>query len=105
MKYLITEQQYDNAIDKFISYQFEPHKEKTLKKHPDSMLWVKDKQVIAEIEESKFFWVKYEIFDIISNMFSLDYEETQEVIEYWLKKHYNLKLTPWSGWNYRLNLG
>ena len=88
MKYLITEQQYDNAIDKFISYQFEPHKEKTLKKHPDSMLWV-----------------KYEIFDIISNMFSLDYEETQEVIEYWLKKHYNLKLTPWSGWNYRLNLG
>jgi hypothetical protein len=55
--------------------------------------------VIAEIEKSKFFWVKYEIFDVISNMFSLGYEETQEVIKYWLKKHYNLKLTPWSGWN------
>ena len=95
MKYIITESQYNSAIDKFISYQFEPHEEKTSKEYPESIFWVKDKQVIVEIENSKIFWVKYEIFDIISDMFSLEYEGTQELIKHWLEEHYNLgSLTP-----------
>jgi hypothetical protein len=95
MKYIITESQYNSAIDKFISYQFEPHEEKTSKEYPNSKFWIKDKQVIVEIENSKIFWVKYEIFDIISDMFSLEYEGTQELIKHWLEEHYNLgSLTP-----------
>ena len=51
MKYIITENQYSNTIDKFISYQFEPHEEKRTKKHPKSLFWVKDGEIIAEIEK------------------------------------------------------
>jgi hypothetical protein len=102
MKYIITESQYNSAIDKFISYQFEPHEEKTSKEYPESIFWIKDGKVIAEIEKSKIFWVRYQNFDIISNMFSLEYEETQEVIKYWLEEHYNLgSLTPLHGLNQR----
>jgi hypothetical protein len=72
MKYIITESQYNKAIDKFITYHLEPHEEKTSKKYPDSIFWTN-----------------------ISIMFSLEYKETQEVIKYWLEEHYNLgSLTP-----------
>ena len=47
MKYIITESQYGNTIDKFITYQFEPHEEKRTKKHSESIFWVKDGEVIA----------------------------------------------------------
>ena len=95
MKYIITESQYNKAIDKFISYQFEPHEEKTSKKYPDSIFWTKNGRIIVEIENLKYFWVINDIWTNISSMFSLEYEETQEVIKYWLEEHYNLgSLTP-----------
>jgi uncharacterized membrane protein len=95
MKYIITESQYNKAIDRFISYQFEPHEENTSKKYPDSIFWTKNGRIIVEIENSEYFWVINEIWTNISSMFSLEYEETQEVIKYWLEEHYNLgSLTP-----------
>jgi hypothetical protein len=72
MKYIITESQYGNTIDKFISHQFEPHKEKRTKKHPESIFWVKDGEVIAEIEKSDYFWVSPQIWTNIMSMFSLE---------------------------------
>ena len=98
MKYIITESQYNKAIDKFITYQLEPHEEKTSKEYPNSIFWVKDNEVIAEIEKSEYFWIDYHIWDTISLMFSLEYEETQEVIKEWLEEHYKLgSLTPNDG--------
>ena len=95
MKYLITESQYNRAIDSFLTYQFKPHEEKTSKKYPNSVFWVKNGDVIAEIEKSKHFWVIDDIWDIISDMFSLGYDETQILIKRWLEEHYNLGgLTP-----------
>ena len=95
MKVIITEQQYNNAIDKFISYQFEPHEVRASKKYPDSVFWIKNGEVIAEIEKSKNFWVHYQIWPTISNMFLLEYDDTQSVIKYWLEEHYKLGgLTP-----------
>ena len=95
MKYIITESQYNKAIDKFITYQFEPHEEKTSNKFPNSIFWVKDGEVIAEIEKSKYFLVRDNIWNTISNMFSLEYDDTQSVIKNWLEEHYKLGgLTP-----------
>ena len=92
MKYVIKESQYGNIIDKFISHQFEPHKEK---RTAESIFWVKDGEVIAEILNSKYFWVSYQIWKNIMSMFSLEYDETQQVIKEWLKEHYKLGgLTP-----------
>ena len=98
MKYIITENQYSNTIDKFISYQFEPHEEKRTKKHPKSVFWVKDGEIIAEIEKSKDFFVSPQIWKNIMNMFSLEYVETQQVIKEWLEEHYKLGgLKPYEG--------
>ena len=95
MKYLIKESQYNNAIDKFISHQFEPHKEKRTKKYPESIFWVKDGEVIAEIKKSEYFWVLPQIWTNIMSMFSLEYDETHQVIKNWLEEHYGLgELTP-----------
>ena len=95
MKYVIKESQYNNAIDKFITYQFEPHEEKRTKKHPESIFWVKDGEVISEIEKSDYFWINPQIWMNIMNMFSLEYDETQQVIKDWLEEHYKLgELTP-----------
>jgi uncharacterized membrane protein len=95
MKYIITENQYNNTIDKFITYQLEPHEEKRTKKYPKSVFWVKDGAVIAEILQSKYFYVNYQIWRSISVMFSLENDETQQVIKEWLEEHYKLGgLTP-----------
>jgi hypothetical protein len=97
MKYIITESQYTNTIDKFITYLLEPHEEIRTKKFPDSIFWVKDGEVISEIEKPKYFWVKPKIWRSISSMLSLEYDETQEVIKDWLEEHYKLgELTPHS---------
>jgi hypothetical protein len=90
MKYIIKESQYNNAIDKFITYQLEPHEEKRTKKYPKSIFWVKDGAVIAEILQSKYFYVSYQIWRSISVMFSLENDETLQVIKDWLEEHYKL---------------
>ena len=95
MKYLIKESQYNNAIDKFMTYLLEPHEEKRTKKYPESVFWIKDGEVIVEIEKSKYFWVSPKIWRIIMSMFSLEDTETQQVIKDWLEEHYGLRgLTP-----------
>ncbi len=90
MKYIIKESQYNNAIDKFITYQLEPHEEIRTKKFPDSIFWVKDGEVITEIEKTNFFWVSNQIWRSISLMFSLKHTETQQVVKDWLEEHYKL---------------
>ena len=95
MKYIITESQYNNTIDKFITYKLEPHEEKKTKKYPGAIFWVKDGEVISEIENSEYFWVSPKIWRSIMNMFSLEPFETQQVIKDWLEEHYKLgELTP-----------
>jgi hypothetical protein len=105
MKYIITENQYNNTIDKFITYLLEPHEEKRTKKFPDSIFWIKDGKIIAEIENSKHFWVSHQIWEYINVMFSLEYTETQQVIKDWLEEHYKLGgLTP-SGVHWAIEYG
>ena len=95
MKVIITESQYNRAIDRFITYLLEPHEERTSEKYPESLFWVKGGEVIVEIENSAYFWLRRMIWDRISEMFGLDYAGTQSVIKVWLEQHYNLgELTP-----------
>ena len=90
MKYIITESQYGKTIDNFITNQLEPHEEKWTKKHSESIFWVKDGEVIAEIKKSEYFWVNRQIWMNINFMFSLEYDETKQVIKDWLEEHYKL---------------
>jgi hypothetical protein len=91
MKYIITESQHNKIIDKFITYQFEPHEEKRTKNKPDSIFWVKDDEVILEINDSSdYILVRPQIWEDIESMISLNYSETQQVIKDWLEEHYKL---------------
>jgi len=95
MKVIISESQYNRLIDNFITFLIEPHEVKTTKKYPNSIFWVKDGQIIAEIENSEYFWLHYKIWNEISIQFEFEFDETQLVIKSWLEQHYNLgELTP-----------
>ena len=95
MKYIITESQINKVIDKFITYQFEPHEVKKSSDYPDSIFWIKNGEIIAEINNTKYFWVESQIWNTISSMFSLEYSETQQVIKDWMEENYKLeRLTP-----------
>ena len=95
MKYIITESQYNKTIDKFITYQLEPHEVKKSSDYPDSIFWIKNGEIIAEINNTKYFWVESQIWKTISSMFSLEYSETQQVIKDWMEENYKLeRLTP-----------
>ena len=96
MKYIITEQQHNVVIDKFITFQLEPHEERFSKHYPDSTFWIKDGKLIAEVNKKyNHFYLGSEIWSTISIMFSLEDDETKKVVRKWLKEHYKLRgLTP-----------
>jgi hypothetical protein len=89
MKYIITEEQYDKVIDRFITHLLEPHEEKVSSDYPGSIFWVKDGEIIAWIKEGEnYFWLNYDIWSQISTFLSLEDDEVQEGIWLWLEKHY-----------------
>jgi hypothetical protein len=96
MKIIITESQYRKSVDKFISYQLEPHEEKFSKRYPNSKFWVKYGKIIAEIDKKdNYFWVDYNVWMTISSICSLGYDETEKNIKHCLEEHYKLDgLTP-----------
>jgi hypothetical protein len=95
MKYIISESQYDKVVDKFISRQFKGFEVKKSSEYPDSIFWVKDGEIIVDIEKSKTFWLKQDIWNTISSMFSLKDDEVKSYINKWLEEHLNLVgLTP-----------
>jgi hypothetical protein len=100
MKYIITESQYNKAIDKFISKQFEGFEEVRIPRY-GLVVWVKDGKIVAEIlnvgDRGDYFFVDKDIFNSIEDMFGLnDFKEVKLTIEHWLENHHNLsKLTAW----------
>ena len=91
MKVIITESQYNRAIDFYISHVLEPHEVRTSEDFPDSIFWIKNEEAIVRIEDSEYFWLLNDIWKNISVTFNLDYKETQSVIRMWLEQHHNLR--------------
>jgi len=85
MKYLITESQYNKAIDKFLSLQLIPH---SGHRYNNSIYWVKDDEIISEYN-IKFneFWLKRSIWGDIEDVFALERHEVNDVIKKWLEIH------------------
>jgi hypothetical protein len=95
MKFLITENQFKSANFKYLDYLFEGMYEIESKKYPDSRFWKKDDNVVLELRNSGYLLVLYSIWENISNMFSLEYDETQQLIKDWVKKRLKLEIiTP-----------
>ena len=95
MKILITENQLRKVQFKFLNYLFEDMYEFESKKYPDSIFWKKDGEVVLELEKSGRLWVLESIWGDISNMFSLEYDETQQLIKDRMEQHLGLEgITP-----------
>jgi len=87
--------EYNKAIDFYISHLLEPHEVEINKEHPDSIYWVKDGVIIAQIQNPKSFWVHQDIWVGISRMFDLDYFKIRSAMKEWLEQHYGRgELTP-----------
>lgn len=95
MKILITENQLRKVQFKFLNYLFEDMYEVESKKYPDSIFWKKNGEVVLELKKSGNLIVLLSIWGDISNMFSLDYVETQQLIKEWVEQHLELDgITP-----------
>jgi hypothetical protein len=96
MKIIITETQYNKAIDRFLTSQLKPD-EVIERLSYNKIFWIKDGKIVAELGTQKYdnFFISKKVWELTSSIFSLTYDETKDVIQIWLEKHYNLgELTP-----------
>jgi hypothetical protein len=70
---------------KYLDYLFENTYGVKSKFYPDSTFFKKDDKVILELEKSGTLWVLYSVWGSISDTFSLQYEETQQLIKEWME--------------------
>jgi hypothetical protein len=70
---------------KYLDYLFENICWVKSKFYPDSTFFKKDDKVILELEKSGTLWVLYSVWASISDTFSLQYEETQQLIKEWME--------------------
>jgi hypothetical protein len=95
MKYIITESQLRNTQFKYLDYLFEGMYEVESKKFQGSRVWKKDGKVVLELEKLDRLWVLYSVWSYISDMLSLNYDETQQLIKEWAEEHLELVgITP-----------
>jgi hypothetical protein len=70
---------------KYLDYLFENTYGVKSKNYPNSTFFKKDDKVILELEKFGTLWVLYSVWSNISDMFSLDYNETQQLIKEWVE--------------------
>ena len=104
MKYIITESQYSNILDKFITKRFEPHENKFSDEYPslfwvndkEVTFWVKDGEVVAEVikprNRTPIFRISNKIYKTIRDVFGIyDKNVLNNVIIEWYKNHYGVE--------------
>ena len=96
MKIIITENQLNVVYWDYLKYLFGDLTEVHSEKYPDSRFWKNDEYgVILELKKSGYLWVHYEIWSTFSMFFSLQYNETQQVMKDLLEEHLKLGgITP-----------
>ena len=97
MKILITDNQLRKVQFKYLDYLFDGMREIELEDYPDSIFWEKDGKVILELRKSGQLRVLSSIWNDISNMFSYEYNQIQQLIKEWAEQHLELQeITPCS---------
>jgi hypothetical protein len=87
---------------KYLDYLFENICWVKSKFYPDSTFFKNDDKVILELEKSGTLWVLYSVWNSISDIFSLQYEETQQLIKEWVEEQSKSEeVTPYSSYYLR----
>lgn len=90
MKFVIPESRLENIAMKYLDYAFEGLHEVNSKIFPKFRFWKIGGKVVMQMDTHIRLWVRYDIWDRISDMFSLDYDEAQELIKKWVKLNMGL---------------
>jgi hypothetical protein len=90
MKYIITENQMRILQFEYLDFLFKDIYEVKSAKYKHSKFWKKNDEVILELEKSGDLWVLRSIWSDISNVFSLNYYETQQLIKDWMEQRLGL---------------
>jgi hypothetical protein len=96
MKIIITESQLNGAYWKYLKYLLGNLTEVQSDKYPTYRFWKNDEYgVVLELRKSGNLWVHSEIWTNFSEFFSLQYNETQQVMKSLLEEHLKLGgITP-----------
>lgn len=90
MKIIISENQLDSLYDRVVSYFFEPDE---IVDRADDKIWIKNGNQILIYSLSEFSAiVDTERAIQISMVLGINGNETDELIWFWLRKHYGLKV-------------
>ena len=95
MKYIITENQIEKLIIKYLNKEYGDLEEYRTDEYPESVFYIKDKKVYME-PENDVLWVDYyTIWQDLDTIFSLKNSEIKHIITHWVKETYNLEgVTP-----------
>ena len=89
MKIIITESKRNDLAFKWMNLNFSPDQLDVIKhpEHPNSIFYRKNGKVVMERDrETKIFWFhRNEIWSFFESFFGMEHEETQEVLNHWLK--------------------
>ena len=93
MKYIITENQNENLIIKYLNNEYGDLKEWRTDRFPSSIFFVKDKKIYMEyVKASKNLWIdNYTIWSNLKDIFGLKNEEIQPIISKWVEETYKLR--------------
>ena len=83
-------------MEDYLLYLFGELTECHSEKCPDSRFWKNDEYgVVLELEKSGDLYIYYKIWSSFSKFFSLQYNETQQIIKDLLEEHLKLgRITP-----------
>jgi hypothetical protein len=83
------------TIIKLLNKKFGDLKPYETDQHPDNIFFMKDKQVIFDYDKKNgLVYISYDdIWSFLERIFSMEYEQIQEVTKLWVEEHYNLRVT------------
>lgn len=91
MKYIITEEQLEDVVQKYIEFLIEPLK--TVKTKRGELRWVDEDGLIQiEIEEYSSIILSFDFVKSIKDMFGLDYDSVIWEVKKFFQKKYNINV-------------
>ena len=96
MKYIITENQNEKLIIKYLNNEYGDLEKYITNKYPDNIFFIKDEKVYMEREKNVLWVDYYTIWTDLENIFSIeDDDEIRNVITKWVEETYNIEgVTP-----------
>jgi hypothetical protein len=104
MKYIITENQMDRAVLKYLNTKYGDLKPYERDDHPNEILYVKDGEVIFDYDKKNGdCGISYDhIWSVLESFFGLKNKEIEDITKQWVEEQYNLSVRKTLWYYYHL---